>query len=45
MTLYEVTAVTAGVFHLILAAFVFTRDPSAKVNRTYLIWGDRKSVV
>ena len=39
MTLYEITAVTAGVFHLVLAAFVFTRDPSAKVNRTYLIWG------
>ena len=39
MTLYEITAVTAGVFHLGLAAFVFSRDPSAKVNRTYLIWG------
>lgn len=44
MTLYEIAALTAGVFHLLLAIFVFTRDPSAKVNRTYLIWGGALTV-
>lgn len=39
MTPYELAALTAGVFHLLLAIFVFTRDLTAKVNRTYLIWG------
>lgn len=39
MTFYEIAALTAGIFHLLLAAFVFTRDVRAKVNRTYLVWG------
>lgn len=39
MTFYELTALTAGIFHLFLTFFVLSRDLRSSINRTYTIWG------
>jgi signal transduction histidine kinase len=39
MTFYELTTLSAGIFHLILTVFVLSRDLRSSVNRTYCLWG------
>lgn len=39
MMFYKTTCLVAGVFHLLLTAFVVARDPRARVNRAYCVWG------
>lgn len=39
MLFYKVTCLVAGLFHLLLTVFVVSRDPRARVNRAYGVWG------
>lgn len=39
MTFYEITAITAAVFHLLLVGFVLSQDLRSNVNRVYALWG------
>lgn len=39
MTWLEITTLTAGIFHIVLATFVLTRDWRSAGNRVYFLWG------
>lgn len=39
MTFYEITTITAAVFHLLLVGFVLSQDLRSSVNRVYALWG------
>ena len=39
MNFYEITTITAAVFHLVLVGFVLSRDLRSSVNRVYAFWG------
>ena len=39
MTFYELTTLTAGIFHLLLTFFVLSRDLRSSINRVYTVWG------
>ncbi len=39
MSFYPLVTLTAGIFHLILTAFVLSRDLRSDLNRTYFLWG------
>ncbi len=39
MYYYELTALGAGVFHLVLAIIIFGRDPRSTIHKAYVLWG------
>ncbi len=44
MTFYEINALSAALFHLVLTLFVLSRDLRSEVNRAYLLWGGSLTV-
>jgi signal transduction histidine kinase len=39
MNFYEITTITAAVFHLLLVGFVLSQNLRSSVNRVYALWG------